>query len=39
VVGRWRCRQRRRPGDIDLDEVEALYTENGLWSTVFDVNP
>jgi hypothetical protein len=26
-------------GDIDLDEVEALYTENGLWSTVFDVNP
>jgi len=27
------------PGDIDLDEVEALYTENGLWSTVFDVNP
>ena len=26
-------------GDIDLDEVEALYTENGLWSTAFDVNP
>jgi hypothetical protein len=26
-------------GDIDLDEVEALYTENGLWSTVFDVIP
>jgi hypothetical protein len=26
-------------GDIDLDEVEALYTDNGLWSTAFDVNP
>jgi hypothetical protein len=22
--------------DVDLDEVEALYTENGLWSAVFD---
>jgi hypothetical protein len=25
--------------DIDLDEVDALYTDNGLWPTVFDVNP
>jgi hypothetical protein len=25
--------------NVDLDEVEALYTENGLWSTAFDVNP
>jgi hypothetical protein len=24
---------------VDLDEVEALYTENGLWSTVFDEHP
>jgi hypothetical protein len=26
-------------GDIDLDEVDALYTDNGLWPTVFDANP
>jgi len=24
--------------DVELDDVEALYTENGLWSTVFDLN-
>jgi hypothetical protein len=24
--------------DVELDDVEALYTENGLWSTVFDSN-
>jgi hypothetical protein len=24
--------------DVELDDVEALYAENGLWSTVFDVN-
>jgi hypothetical protein len=23
---------------VELDDVEALYTANGLWSTVFDVN-
>jgi len=26
------------PADIDLDEVEALYTDNGLWPSAFDVN-
>jgi hypothetical protein len=24
---------------VDLDEVKALYTQNGLWSRVFDVRP
>lgn len=24
---------------VDLDEVHALYTQNGLWSRVFDVRP
>jgi hypothetical protein len=23
--------------DVDLDDVDALYTENGLWSAVFDL--
>jgi hypothetical protein len=29
---------RRAPdtANVERDEVEALYTENGLWSTVFD---
>jgi hypothetical protein len=26
-------------GAIDLDEVEALYTENELWPMAFDANP
>ena len=25
--------------DVDLDEVAAFYTENGLWSTVFETRP
>jgi hypothetical protein len=25
--------------DVDLDEVDALYIQNGLWSTVFDEHP
>jgi hypothetical protein len=24
---------------VDLDEVKALYTQNGLWSRVFDERP
>ena len=24
--------------DVELDDVEALYTENDLWSAVFDSN-
>lgn len=24
---------------VELDEVKALYTQNGLWSRVFDVRP
>lgn len=26
-----------RSPDVELDDVDALYSENGLWSTVFDV--
>lgn len=25
--------------DVDLDEVEALYTANGLWPAVFNASP
>jgi len=27
-----------RNADVELEDVVALYTENGLWSTVFDFN-
>lgn len=27
-----------RTADVELGDVDALYTENGLWSTVFDMN-
>jgi hypothetical protein len=27
-----------RSPDVELDEVDALYSDNGLWSTVFGLN-
>jgi hypothetical protein len=31
----WWVAGRTDSGDVDLDEVESLYTDNGLWSKVF----